>query len=174
MGYTHFLPDKQNLLESLFVDELKDLYDAEKQLVQALPKMAEAASSDDLKRGFRQHLEQTQDHVRRLEDIFDKLGEAPDGKKCYGMQGIIQESEQLLQKQDIPPDVKDAGLIAQAQKAEHYEIACYGTVRQYAQELGYDEAAKMLNGTLDEESKTDERLTSMAVGHINIEAIRTS
>ena len=161
-------------LESLYIDELKDLYDAEKQLVEALPKMAEAATSDDLKRGFRQHLEQTQDHVRRLEDIFNNLGESQNGKKCYGMQGIIREGEQLLQKQDIPPEVKDAALIAQAQKAEHYEIACYGTVRQYAQELGYDEAAKLLNRTLDEESKTDERLTSMAVGHINMEAMRTS
>ena len=165
---------KLDSLESPYIDELKDLYDAEKQLVEALPKMAEAATSDDLKRGFRQHLEQTQDHVQRLEDIFNELGEAPDGKRCHGMQGIIREGEQLIQKQDIQPDVKDAGLIAQAEKAEHYEIAGYGTVRQYAQELGHDEAAKMLNRTLIEESKTDERLTSMAVGHINMEAMRTS
>lgn len=165
---------KLDSLEALYIDELKDLYDAEKQLVDALPKMAEAATADDLKRGFRQHLEQTQDHVRRLEDIFDNLGEVPDGKKCHGMQGIIREGEQMIQKQNIQPDVKDAGLIAQAQKAEHYEIAGYGTVRQYAKELGHDEAAKLLNRTLDEESKTDERLTSMAVGHINMEAMRAS
>lgn len=114
---------KLDSLESPYIDELKDLYDAEKQLVEALPKMAEAATSDDLKRGFRQHLEQTQDHVQRLEDIFNELGEAPDGKRCHGMQGIIREGEQLIQKQDIQPDVKDAGLIAQAEKAEHYEIA---------------------------------------------------
>lgn len=161
-------------LKTLYIDELKGIYDAEKQLVEALPKMAEAATSDDLKRGFRQHLEQTQDHIQRLEDIFDNLGETPAGKKCFGMQGIIREGEQLIQKQDIQPDVKDAGLIAQAQKAEHYEIAGYGTLRQFAQQLGYDQAAKLLNRTLDEESKTDERLTSMAVGHINMEAMRTS
>ena len=159
-----------NSLEALFVEELKDLYDAEKQLIDALPKMAEAAHSQDLKLGFREHLEQTRRQVERLERIFLDQGENPTGKKCTGMQGIIRESEQLLHEYDVSSDVLDAALIANAQKAEHYEIASYGTLRTYAEELGFSEAARLLDRTLDEESKTNERLTSMAVGHINLEA----
>lgn len=163
-----------NSLESLFIDELKDLYDVEKQMVAALPDMVEAAKSDDLKRGFRVHLDQTREHVKRIEEIFDQLEKEPHGRKCLGMEGIIQEGEQLMRKRDSDPDVLDAALIATAQKAEHYEIASYGTVRKFAEQLGYDEIARLLNRTLDEEAKINERLTSMAVGHINLEAMKVS
>ena len=132
---------------------MKDLYDAEKQLLDALPKMAEAAHSQDLKLGFREHLEQTNRQVERLERIFLDQGENPTGKKCTGMQGIIRESEQLLHEYDVSSDVLDAALIANAQKAEHYEIASYGTLRTYAEELGFSEAARLLDRTLDEESR---------------------
>lgn len=157
-------------LEDLFLEELQDLYDAEKQLVRALPRMADAAHSQDLKRGFRDHLDQTQRQIERLEQIFNEYGYKKDGKSCIGMQGIIAEGELLVNARQVDPVVRDAGLIAAAQKAEHYEIATYGTVRTYAQQLGKDKAATLLSHTLDEESKTNERLTSMAVGHINQEA----
>lgn len=163
-----------NSLESLFIDELKDLYDAEKQLVAALPDMAEAANSDDLKRGFRVHLDQTREHVSRIEDIFKQLEEDPRGRKCVGIEGILQEGKQLMRAPDANPDVLDAALIATAQKAEHYEIATCGTVRKFAEQLGYDEIARLLNRTLDEEAKINERLTSMAVGHINMKAMQVS
>jgi ferritin-like metal-binding protein YciE len=165
--------DRLHSLEDLFFEELMDLYDAEKQLVKALTKMAEAAHSDDLKRGFREHLDQTHRQIDRLEQIFNEHGRSIDGKTCIGMQGIIAEGELLMNARNADPDVQDAGLIAAAQKAEHYEIATYGTVRTYAQQLGKDKAATLLNQTLDEESKTNEKLTSMAVGHINIEAKRS-
>ena len=157
-------------LENLYVEELRDLYDAERQLIDALPKMAEAAHSDDLTQRFNQHLGRTKDHADRIEKIFRDRNEKPDGKKCVGMQGIIKESEEYLHKTNIDPAVQDAALIASAQKAEHYEIAGYGTVRTYAKELGFDKDARMLDTTLDEESNFDERLTSMAVGHINLKA----
>jgi ferritin-like metal-binding protein YciE len=162
--------EKLHSLEDLFFEELMDIYDAEKQLSEALPKMAEAAHSDDLKRGFREHLDQTHRQIDRLEQIFNEHGRQKDGKTCSGMQGIIAEGELLMNARNVNPDVLDAGLIASAQKAEHYEIASYGTVRSYAQQLELGKAATLLNQTLDEESKTNERLTSMAMGHINIKA----
>jgi ferritin-like metal-binding protein YciE len=163
-----------NSLESLFIDELKDLYDAEKRMVAALPDMAEAANSDDLKRGFRLHLDQTREHVSRIEEVFEQLEADPRGRKCVGMEGIIQEGKQLMRQGDSDPDVLDAALIATAQKAEHYEIASYGTVRKFAEHLGYDHLARKLSRTLDEESKINERFTSMAVGHINMKAMQVS
>jgi ferritin-like metal-binding protein YciE len=160
-------------LEQLLVDQLKDLYSAEKQLEKALPKMARAASSDDLKRSFEQHLEVTKTQSDRIEEIFkDKgLDGSPRGKKCIGMEGLIKEAEELMQE-DMESDVLDAGLIAAAQKVEHYEIASYGTARTYAQTLGHKEAAKLLQKTLDEESMTNEKLTKLAESHINVQATK--
>ena len=162
---------KMNNLEALFVDQLKDLYDAEHQLIDALPKMANAAHSRDLKQGFEQHLNQTREQARRLEQIFSDLDEKPGGKKCVGMQGLIKEGEELIKEKKADPDVIDAGLIAAAQKVEHYEISGYGTARTYAEMLGKNEAARLLQRTLEEESQTDEKLTQLAMSHINVEAM---
>ena len=156
-------------LEDLYEDLLKDLYSAEKQLVKALPKMAKNADSPDLQRAFQDHLGQTEKHVERIERIFSDLGGSPRGKKCVGMEGLIEEGGELL-KEDIEPDVLDAGLIAAAQKVEHYEIAGYGTARAWANKLGYSDAANLLQDTLDEESMANEKLTQLAESHINMEA----
>ena len=122
---------ENNTLRELYVDELRDIYDAEKQLIKALPKMAEAATSEDLRTGFEEHLEQTKGHAERLEQIFSELGEKPTGKKCKGMQGLVSEGSEMIDE-DFEGEVKDAGLISAAQRVEHYEIAAYGTVRTYA------------------------------------------
>ncbi|HZM24003.1 MAG TPA: ferritin-like domain-containing protein [Anaerolineales bacterium] len=156
-------------LEDLYEDLLKDLYSAEKQLVKALPKMAKNADSPDLQRAFQDHLGQTEKHVERIERIFSDLGGSPRGKKCVGMEGLIEEGGELL-KEDVEPDVLDAGLIAAAQKVEHYEIAGYGTARAWANKLGYSNAANLLQDTLDEESMANEKLTQLAESHINMEA----
>ena len=156
-------------LEDLYEDLLKDLYSAEKQLVKALPKMAKNADSPDLQRAFQDHLGQTEKHVERIERIFSDLGGSPRGKKCVGMEGLIEEGGELL-KEDVEPDVLDAGLIAAAQKVEHYEIAGYGTARAWANKLGYSNAANLLQDTLDEESMANEKLTQLAESHINVEA----
>jgi len=156
-------------LEDLYEDLLKDLYSAEKQLVKALPKMAKNADSPDLQRAFQDHLGQTEKHVERIERIFSDLGGSPRGKKCVGMEGLIEEGGELL-KEDVEPDVLDAGLIAAAQKVEHYEIAGYGTARAWANKLGYSDAANLLQDTLDEESMANEKLTQLAESHINVEA----
>jgi ferritin-like metal-binding protein YciE len=161
---------KLNSLEDLFIEQLQDIYDAEQQLIKALPKMAEAAHSPDLKTAFQQHLAQTQTQARRIEEIFSGREEKPQGKKCVGMEGLIKEGEHLIKEENITRDVRDAGLIAAAQKVEHYEIASYGTVRTYADTLGYHEAAKLLDRTLEEESMTNEKLTALAESHINLEA----
>src|SRR5438105_8101917 len=142
-------------LQELFVEELKDLYSAETMLVKALPKMAKAATSQDLKMGFEEHLRQTEGHVARIERVCQDLGESPRGKACKGMQGIVEEGEELV-KEDAEPEVLDAGLISAAQRVEHYEIAAYGTCCTYARQLGLDEAADLLGKTLDEEKKTDQ------------------
>lgn len=155
-------------LRDLYVHELKDLYSAEKQLLQALPKMAKGAHSNELRKGFEHHLAQTEEHVSRLEQIFDGIGLGPRGKKCKAMEGLIEEGAEML-KDDAPASVKDAALIAAAQRVEHYEIAGYGTVRTYAQLLGEEEAAALLQQTLDEEGETDKKLTSLAE-EINAEA----
>lgn len=156
-------------LEDLFVDQLRDLYNAEKQLTKALPKMAKKASDDQLKQAFTQHLEQTEEHVERLEQILEKLGKRASGKTCKAMQGLIEEGKELMEE-DAEPEVLDAGLIAAAQRVEHYEIAGYGTVRAYAKLLGNNDAAKLLQKTLDEEGDTDKKLTQLAESTINLEA----
>jgi ferritin-like metal-binding protein YciE len=163
------MSSKMSTLEDLYMDLLKDLYSAEKQLVKALPKMAKNAQSPDLQRAFEEHLKQTEGHVERIERIFSDLDGSPRGKKCVGMEGLIEEGNELL-KEDAEPDVLDAGLIAAAQKVEHYEIAGYGTARTWAQRLGYDQAARTLQQTLEEESMANEKLTRIAESHVNVEA----
>jgi ferritin-like metal-binding protein YciE len=163
------MASKMSTLEDLYTDLLKDLYSAEKQLVKALPKIAKNAQSPDLQRAFQEHLRQTEGHVERIERIFSDLDGSPRGKKCVGMEGLIEEGNELLQE-DVEPDVLDAGLIAAAQKVEHYEIAGYGTARAWAERLGYDQAARLLQQTLDEESTANEKLTKIAESHVNMEA----
>jgi ferritin-like metal-binding protein YciE len=148
-------------LKKLYVEELKDLYSAESQLVKALPKMAKAASSDDLRQGFEEHLEQTKGHVQRLEKVFQALEETPKGKKCKGMEGLIAEGADVMEE-DFEGNLMDAALIGAAQRVEHYEIAAYGTVRAFAKELGQTEQASLLTETLEEEKETDEKLTELA------------
>lgn len=163
------MASKMNTLEDLYMDLLKDLYSAEKQLVKALPKLAKNAQSPDLQRAFQEHLRQTEHQVERIERIFTEMDGSPRGKKCVGMEGLIEEGNELL-KEDAEPDVLDAGLIAAAQKVEHYEIASYGTARAWAQRLGYDKAARILQETLEEESMANEKLTRIAESHVNMEA----
>jgi ferritin-like metal-binding protein YciE len=148
-------------LKELYIDELKDLYSAETQLVKALPKMAKSAASDELRQGFEEHLEQTKGHVQRLEQIFEALGESPKGKKCKGMEGLIAEGSEVTEE-DYEGNILDAALIGAAQRVEHYEIAGYGTVRAMAEVLGEDEHVSLLTETLDEEKETDEKLTELA------------
>jgi len=156
-------------LQDLFVHELRDILNAENQLVKALPKMAKAAASQELKDGFTEHLEQTKEQVKRLERIFKMLDMAPRGKKCAAMEGLIEEGSELI-AEDADEMVKDAGLIAAAQKVEHYEIAAYGTLRTWAQQLAMDDAANLLQETLDEEGETDKKLTQLAESMVNAEA----
>jgi ferritin-like metal-binding protein YciE len=148
-------------LRDLFVNELKDLYSAEKQLLAALPKMAKAAASEELRTAFNEHRDQTEEQLHRLERIFQEMDMVPRAKKCEGIAGIIEESAEFLKK-NVDPQVRDAALIASAQKAEHYEIAGYGTLRAWARLLGQQLAAGLLQQTLNEESETDERLTGLA------------
>lgn len=157
---------KTESLQDLFAEELKDLYSAENQLIKALPKMAKATSSPDLRAGFEEHLKQTRNQVRRLEKVCEQLEISPKGKKCVAMEGLIEEGKELMEE-DLPPAVLDAGLIAAAQKVEHYEIASYGTVREWASQLGFDDAAELLQETLDEEKATDEKLTELAREQVN-------
>ena len=162
--------ERMNSLQELFVHELRDLYDAEKQLVSALPKMANAATHADLRQAFQMHLDQTRNHVDRLERVFNQLGQSPTGKKCEAMQGLIKEGESVLKMQGDAA-VKDAALIGAAQKVEHYEISGYGTARTFADLLGFDDAADILQDTLDEEGETDEKLTDIATGGLFSEGI---
>jgi ferritin-like metal-binding protein YciE len=150
-----------NGLKKLYVDELKDLYSAENQMVKALPKLAKAATSDDLRAGFEEHLEQTKEHVQRLEQIFSSLDESPKGKKCAGMQGLVAEGGEVM-KEDFEGAVMDAALIGAAQRVEHYEIAAYGTVLEFAELLGESDHVSLLKQTLEEEKATDEKLTELA------------
>jgi ferritin-like metal-binding protein YciE len=157
---------KLNSLHDLYVTELKDLYDAENRIIKALPKMAEAAVTPELKTAFEEHLQQTRNQALRLEEIFQKLDESPKGQKCKGIAGIIDEGEDLM-GEDAEPAVNDAALIAAAQRVEHYEIASYGTVRTYARQLGYPDHERLLGETLEEEEQTDKKLTRLAESHIN-------
>ena len=152
---------QQSDLKDLYIDELKDIYSAETQLVKALPKMAKAAASEELRSGFEEHLEQTKGHVARLEQIFQALEEKPTGKKCMGMEGLIKEGGEAA-GEDYEDDAKDAALIGAAQRVEHYEIAAYGSVHAFAILMGADEAASILEQTLNEEKETDEKLTELA------------
>lgn len=148
-------------LQDLYVEELKDLYSAENQILKALPKMAKAAESQDLRAAFEEHEHQTREQVRRLEQIFDKLDTDAKGKVCKGMQGLLAEGDEFLEEKP-GAQVMDAGLISIAQRVEHYEIAGYGSVRSYAQQLGLNEQAQLLQQTLDEEGQTDKKLTQLA------------
>jgi ferritin-like metal-binding protein YciE len=161
---------KLNTVEQLYISELRDLYSAENQLLKVLPKMAKGASSPELKGAFEKHLEQTKGHVERLEQIFQQLDENPRGKTCHAMKGLIEEGSEIL-KEDGEESVLDAGIIVAAQKVEHYEIASYGSVRTFANLLGKDEEAKLLQSTLDEESETNEILNRLAETVVNPEAL---
>ena len=164
------MAEQTNPLEELLVDELKDLYSAEKQLVQALPRMAKAVSSPDLRRAFERHLEETKKQVQRLDQIGSDLDIRLTGKKCKGMEGLIAEGKELMEE-DLDENALDAGIIGAAQKVEHYEIAAYGTARTHAEMLGYTKAARLLQQTLDEEGATDKKLTALAESIINVEAV---
>jgi ferritin-like metal-binding protein YciE len=148
-------------LRELYIDELKDLYNAETQVVKALPKMAKAASNDQLRQAFEEHLRQTSEHVSRLEQIFETLEEKPSGKKCLGMEGLVKEGSETM-KEDYPNEIKDAAIIGAAQRVEHYEMAGYGTVRAFAELLGETEHVSLLQETLNEEKQADEKLTQLA------------
>ena len=158
-------------LQDLYVEQLRDLYDAENQILDALPKMTSQASHTELKRAFQEHLRVTQEHVNRLRQIFTQLGTSPEGETCAGMKGLIKEGEKTIKEWD-DSDVLDAALIAAAQRVEHYEIAGYGTVRTYAQMLGKANQAQLLQRTLDEEGETDKKLTALAESVINVHAKR--
>ena len=156
-------------LQELYVEELKDLYSAENQILKALPRMIKAATHPHLKRAFTKHEKQTREHAKRLERICKNLGEKPTGKKCVGMEGLIDEGKELI-KDKPAPSVLDAGLISAAQHVEHYEMAGYGTCRTWARLLGYDQHAELLQKTLDEEQQTDLDLTALAESIVNVDA----
>jgi ferritin-like metal-binding protein YciE len=152
---------EKSSLQELYIDELRDLYNAETQLVKALPKMAKAASNAQLREAFQEHLRQTTEHVSRLEQIFEQLGEKASGKKCLGMEGLVKEGSETM-KEDYSEEVKDAAIIGAAQRVEHYEMAGYGTVRAFAELLGETEHVTLLEQTLEEEKQADEKLTQLA------------
>lgn len=156
-------------LKDLFEHQLKDLYSAESQLINALPKMAKNANNEKLKSAFEKHLDETRGHKRRLEEICDDLGIKPTGEECKAMKGLVKEAESFLEE-DTEKDVRDAGLIAEAQRVEHYEISGYGTAARYARELEHSDIAAKLKETLDEEYKTDDLLTKLAENRLNKEA----
>jgi ferritin-like metal-binding protein YciE len=152
--------EKQSIRE-LYIDELKDLYSAETQLVKALPKLVKASSNDELQQAFEEHLEQTKEHVSRLEQIFEMLDEKPTGKKCLGMEGLVKEGAETMEE-DYEDEIMDAAIIGAAQRVEHYEIAGYGTVRAFAELLGETEHVSLIEQTLEEEKQADEKLTELA------------
>jgi ferritin-like metal-binding protein YciE len=162
-----------NTLADLFQDELRDVYDAEKRILKALPKMAKAASDEQLRDAFTQHLEETRGQIERLEQVFASLEEKPKGKRCLGMEGIIAEGAELMEE-DGEESVLDAGLISAAQRVEHYEITAYGTLMAWAKQLGYEEALELLGENEREEKETDEKLTEIAEGIINQQASSAS
>jgi ferritin-like metal-binding protein YciE len=164
---------KLSSLEDLFVSELQDLYSAENQIIKALPKMAKTATSSELQECLETHLEETREQVNRLDQIFEKIGRSAKGKKCKGMEGLLEEGKELM-GEDAEENVLDAGLIAAAQRVEHYEIAAYGSVRTFAETLGYDEAVSLLEQTLEEEKQADEKLTEVATTVVNEQADNSS
>jgi ferritin-like metal-binding protein YciE len=160
-----------NNLEELFLHQLEDLYDAEHRLIEALPLMSKAATSPDLKRAFDAHLHQTEGHKARLEEVFRKLGKEPKREACKAMQGLVKEGDDMIAAKG-DAKVRDAGLIAAAQRVEHYEMAGYGTVRTFARQLGLQDVARTLQMTLDEEGEADKKLTAIAEGHVNMESVQ--
>lgn len=160
---------KITTLDELLQDELKDLYDAENQLIKALPQMAKAAESNDLREAFEKHVEQTRVHLQRVEEICNDLKIQPRGKKCVGIRGAIKEGEEVIQS-DMGSEPKQAALIGAAQRVEHYEIAAYGTARAHARQLGYVKAFELLSQTLNEEKDTDQKLTQLAENRVNVKA----
>ena len=162
--------DAKSLLHEFFTDELKDIYWAEKHLTKALPKMAKAASSDELRQAFEDHLTQTEEHVTRLEQVFELLGMKAQAKKCDAMEGLVEEGKSIIEDTEDDTATRDVGLILAAQKVEHYEIATYGGLAQLAKTLGLMEIKEILGQTLSEEKEADELLTSIAESHINVEA----
>jgi ferritin-like metal-binding protein YciE len=163
---------KLESLQDLLVDELKDLYSAENQLIKALPRMAKAASAPALRKAFEQHLQETRQHAQRIERIVSEIDASPRGKKCKGMEGLIEEGKDLLGERG-DENVLDAGIIGAAQRVEHYEIASYGTARAHAEQLGYMRVAELLQQTLDEESAANEKLTQIAESMVNVQAEMT-
>jgi ferritin-like metal-binding protein YciE len=161
-----------NQLEQLLVNELQDLYSAEKQILRALPRMVKAATHDDLRRALEEHRVQTEGHVERLDQVFEHVAAKPGNKKCKGMAGLLEEGDERLEEED--PMARDAGIIAAAQRVEHYEMAAYGTARTYARLLGRHEAAHLLQATLEEEGQADRRLTEIAETSVNQEAATAS
>ena len=160
-----------NHLKDLYIHELKDLYSAEKQIIKALPKMAKAASNEKLAAGFKEHLEQTKEHAVRLETILKSHEQTTRGPKCKGMEGVLKEGAEMIEE-EAEDEVRDAGLIAAAQRVEHYEMAGYGSARTYAQILGDKQGAQLLQTTLTEEGDTDKKLTKLASSVINVAAAR--
>ena len=160
---------KIKTLEDLLADELKDLYSAENQIVKALPKMAKTTQSRELRSAFEEHLRQTENQVQRLERACNELGISPKGKKCVGMEGLLEEGKEIMMN-GSDADAMEAGMIGAAQKVEHYEIAAYGTARAHARQLGFNSVAQLLNQTLEEEKMTDEKLTKIAENKVNVQA----
>ena len=162
---------KIETLEDLLTDELKDLYSAENQILKALPKMAKTARTKELRAAFEEHLAQTKNQVQRLEQACEELGVSPRGKKCAGMEGLVEEGKEImLNGSKDPASPMEAGLIGAAQKVEHYEIAAYGTAMAHARQLGYNSVANLLDKTLEEEKQTDEKLTKLAENQVNVQA----
>jgi len=161
--------EMSNDLHELFLDELADIYNAEQQLTKALPKLAKAAKNDQLREGFQQHLEETENHISRLDQVFESLGESMKRKKCKGMEGLIEEGEEVISAQKNS-NALDAGLIISAQKVEHYEIAAYGSLCSWAEQMGHNDALELLRETLEEEKAADEKLTEIAESVANTQA----
>jgi ferritin-like metal-binding protein YciE len=162
---------QESKFQQLFVDEIKDIYWAEKHLVKALPKMSKGATSSKLAKAIEKHLEETKEHVNRLEEVFNILGKKPQAKKCDAMEGLIKEAESILEDTDADTMVRDAGIIIASQKVEHYEIASYGSLVAMAKKIGLEDAARILGKTLEEEKATDTNLTKLALSEINEEAV---
>jgi ferritin-like metal-binding protein YciE len=161
---------KMQTLHDLFIDQLKDMHSAERQLAGALPKMAKAANSPELRQAFEQHLDMTKAQIERLGQVFELMGTSQGRKKCKGMEGLLMEGEEIMMEEGMAPAVRDAGLIAAAQKVEHYEIASYGTLRTYAEMMGHREAGQILQQILEEEGRTDKLLTQIAEKSVNLKA----
>ncbi len=164
----------ESALKEFFIDSLKDIYWAEKSLVKALPKMAEKATSEELKSAIEKHLSETENQVTRLEQVFESVGEKASAQKCEAMEGLVKESETIISETEDGSLTRNVGIIAACQKVEHYEIASYGTIRTLADALGFKEASKLLNETLEEEKKADALLTQIAEGSVNESALKES